>query len=124
VNTQVLAELKKVLERREKQLISEIEAGRERASREPFGQVASEVPDAGDASVAALAVDMMSADRLRDADELHQVREALSRIESGSYGLCQECGEPIPVERLRASPAARYDIRHQQAREDVSTPTL
>jgi RNA polymerase-binding transcription factor DksA len=60
------------------------------------------------------------AGRTREVSELQEVRQALGRIASGTYGVCQECGEPIPVERLRAFPTARYDVGHQQAREESS----
>jgi DnaK suppressor protein len=32
------------------------------------------------------------------------VRRALDRLDSGTYGRCEACGEPIPVERLEAIP--------------------
>lgn len=41
-----------------------------------------------------------------------EVREALKRIENGTYGFCEECGEPIPFDRLEANPAARTCIAH------------
>src|SRR3989344_3981400 len=41
---------------------------------------------------------------------LRNVRRALERITAGTYGRCAKCGEPIPEERLRANPAAAYDI--------------
>ncbi|HVR31535.1 MAG TPA: TraR/DksA C4-type zinc finger protein [Acidimicrobiia bacterium] len=34
------------------------------------------------------------------SDLLHKVEHALRRIESGDYGICEVCGEPIPVARL------------------------
>ncbi len=39
-------------------------------------------------------------------DMLAQVDEALHRLAAGKYGVCVECGEPIPVARLRALPFA------------------
>lgn len=44
---------------------------------------------------------------------LAAVRRALDRIASSSYGRCLACGEFISEERLRANPAAEYDIDHQ-----------
>lgn len=44
------------------------------------------------------------------ADEqrkLEEVREALLRLEEGSYGVCASCGEPIPAARLAVRPHAR-----------------
>ena len=37
---------------------------------------------------------------------LQQVNDALERIEKGTYGLCLECGKPIPQARLEAIPEA------------------
>jgi RNA polymerase-binding transcription factor DksA len=42
---------------------------------------------------------------------LELVNEALSRMESGKYGLCAECSEPISKPRLQAIPYARHCIR-------------
>lgn len=35
-----------------------------------------------------------------------QIDRALDRMDAGTYGLCINCGEPIPVERLEALPQA------------------
>jgi len=37
-------------------------------------------------------------------DTLRQIDAALQRIEDGTYGVCEICGKPIGVERLRAIP--------------------
>jgi DnaK suppressor protein len=39
---------------------------------------------------------------------LHEVNDALQRIEEGTYGICEGAGEPIAKARLEASPWARY----------------
>lgn len=44
---------------------------------------------------------------------LAQVDEALTRIESDTYGLCQECGVEIPLERLEALPSTPYCVTCQ-----------
>jgi len=38
--------------------------------------------------------------------ELVSIRAALSRIDSGEYGVCRRCGEAIAPERLRVLPTA------------------
>lgn len=43
---------------------------------------------------------------------LADVIRALEKIEAGTYGLCEACGKPIPIERLGANPAARFDMEH------------
>ena len=35
---------------------------------------------------------------------LAEVQQALARIENGTYGICSNCGQPIPEERLEAIP--------------------
>lgn len=40
------------------------------------------------------------------ADLLHKVEHALRRIKSGEYGVCEVCGEAIPVARLEVLPYA------------------
>ena len=41
---------------------------------------------------------------------LIEVNDALSRIEDGTYGICEGRGEPIPKQRLKAIPWARYCV--------------
>src|SRR5438876_5952502 len=43
---------------------------------------------------------------------LHEVDSALESLDDGTYGLCQECHEPIEEERLRADPLARFCLDH------------
>jgi RNA polymerase-binding protein DksA len=50
---------------------------------------------------------------------LEDIDAALRRVEDGSYGRCQRCGEPIGDERLEAVPAARYCVEHQAAMEQA-----
>lgn len=45
--------------------------------------------------------------------QLKEVTEALERIEKGTYGYCDNCGQMMSLERLRAYPAARKCIRCQ-----------
>lgn len=40
-------------------------------------------------------------------DELADVNDALAKFDNGSYGICEETGEEIPLERLRVEPQAR-----------------
>jgi DnaK suppressor protein len=47
--------------------------------------------------------------------QLRLVDEALDRLDSGDYGICLACEEPIPVKRLRALPWARYCIPCQES---------
>jgi RNA polymerase-binding transcription factor DksA len=43
--------------------------------------------------------------------EIESINRALARMESGSYGICARCEEPIAPARLRALPSAEHCIR-------------
>ena len=50
--------------------------------------------------------------------ELNEVQDALTRIDEGRYGICENCGRPIDRARLKALPLARYDLRCQRLIEE------
>jgi DnaK suppressor protein len=76
-----------------------------------------EVSDTKDAATQASSVEVLGAQRLRDADELALVEAALQRLDGGHYGDCSDCGEPIALARLRVQPAAMRCARCQAAAE-------
>jgi RNA polymerase-binding transcription factor DksA len=49
--------------------------------------------------------------------ELGDVERALVRLDDGTYGTCQACGDPIADERLAAMPATRFCLSHQAEAE-------
>jgi DnaK suppressor protein len=57
--------------------------------------------------------------RARDRERklLKKIDESLRRIEDGSYGWCEETGEPIGIPRLLARPTATLTIEAQARRE-------
>ncbi len=57
--------------------------------------------------------------RTRDRERklLKKIDGALERIEDGSYGYCEETGEPIGLQRLLARPTATLSIEAQERRE-------
>jgi DnaK suppressor protein len=55
--------------------------------------------------------------RNREDKLLAKIEAALQRIEDGSYGHCEETGEPIGLPRLLARPTATLSIEAQQRRE-------
>lgn len=46
-----------------------------------------------------------------------QVERALERLDEGSYGWCERCGDAIPVERLAAFPSATLCVKCKQLEE-------
>ena len=48
---------------------------------------------------------------------LRQTERALLKLENGTYGYCEDTGEPIDLKRLMAQPATSLSLAAQQARE-------
>ena len=57
--------------------------------------------------------------RARDRERklITKINQALSRIEDGSYGYCEDTGEPIGIKRLEARPIATLSIEAQERHE-------
>lgn len=60
--------------------------------------------------------------RIRDRERMliNKIRQALERIDDGSFGLCESCDEPIGAERLRARPVTTLciDCKTEQERQE------
>jgi len=50
-----------------------------------------------------------------DVQQLERVKNALARIDSGTYGLSQVSGKPIPLDRLEAVPSATTLVNEESA---------
>ena len=55
--------------------------------------------------------------RAREKFLLEKVEHALEKIEDGSFGLCEECGEEIAIKRLEARPETNLCIRCKEEQE-------
>ena len=78
---------------------------------------AANPPDPNDRATleSEFALELRTRDRERKL--IRKIEEALSRIEDGSYGYCNETGEPIGVKRLEARPVATLCLEAQERRE-------
>ena len=57
--------------------------------------------------------------RTRESRLINKVRLALERIDNGTYGECETCGEPIALERLKARPVTTKCIDCKEAEEQL-----
>ena len=57
--------------------------------------------------------------RTRDRERklINKIDAALQRIEDGSYGFCDETGDPISIKRLEARPVATLSLEAQEMHE-------
>ena len=91
-----------------------------RESKETIRQLQGEVahhPDFADraSSETDRAIELRARDRQRKL--ISKIDAALRRIEDGSYGYCEETGEPIGLRRLDARPVATLSIEAQERHE-------
>jgi DnaK suppressor protein len=98
----------------EKSLIARIEREKQEG-RDQFIDVPADVAELGAAEESA--AEEFSAAAV-DTRMLGQVREALQRIDGGTFGRCVVDGGPIEAARLEAMPWTPCCLRHQQALED------
>jgi DnaK suppressor protein len=61
------------------------------------------------------ALELRTRDRARKL--ISKIDQALERIENGTYGYCEESGEPIGLRRLEARPIATLSIEAQERHE-------
>lgn len=95
--------IKKSLLKRRAELVSEI------ADRD--SEVAKvTIEDEEDKPFERLDDEVLSALSSADRDEVAQIDAALSKIEDGTYGICEQCGDTILTERLEAIPFATLCI--------------
>lgn len=61
--------------------------------------------------------------RLRDRERklIKKIQNALQRLEDGTYGVCDECGEDISIPRLKARPVTKLCIHCKSKQEEEET---
>lgn len=99
-----------------------------RGDSEQYAHIAGQVHDLQEAALADLLVDVRLAEITRDVEELRDIDAAMRRMDSGTYGTCIVCGEPIAFERLEAHPTAKRCLtcqrRHEQTHRTPASPSL
>jgi DnaK suppressor protein len=87
-------------------------------------QTADSARDAGDASVADEDASEDFTEAELDSIVLQQVRDALNRVDDGTYGQCAVDGGPIEAKRLDAVPWTPYCLKHQTLLEAAARPRM
>ena len=102
----------KLSERREA-LLGQVQAA-EAYSRE---RDAEATQDPADMAANAYTKELLMSMSTNDRQLLQSIDAALERVETGDYGKCANCGQPIQEKRLEAVPWARHCIRCQDLME-------
>jgi DnaK suppressor protein len=110
-------QLQEQLASRHRELRAEIHGELERSGFQHFRDMAGEVSDLGDASVADMLVDFDIGMVKRQIEELTLVEQAQKRLNAQNSNVCQECGNEIDFARLMANPVATRCIACQEQHE-------
>jgi RNA polymerase-binding transcription factor DksA len=120
--------LKKELDERERALRQEIRAELLKSEEQHYRDLAGRVKDVGEESVADLLVDLQLASVDRHIQELRDIEAAQTRMMTGSYGTCVDCGVAVAFERLQAYPTAKRcrpcQAQHERLYAGQSGPSM
>lgn len=106
VDKKTLARFKKILLKEREQIIGEVKQISE--SSKEMGQ--DGIQDIGDEAANIYNKQILLSLNENERMRLQEVDESLDRIENGTYGICEECGEPIGLKRLEVRPVAKYCV--------------
>ncbi len=106
MDKKALLRFKKVLLKEREQIIGEVKQINE--SSKEMGQ--DGIQDIGDEAANIYNKQILLSLSENERMRLREVDEALDRIESGTYGICEECGGPIGLKRLEVRPVAKYCV--------------
>lgn len=73
--------------------------------------------DEGDMAVSELSLSMTLRLQERQGQLLQKIDHALAKLETGSFGLCEICEEPLNINRLRARPVATLCLACKEEQE-------
>jgi DnaK suppressor protein len=120
LNKKKLSEFKELLQKRVDELVRE--------ARAQMGDLLEEKENLADMSdQASYEIDRDFLLRIKDRERklILKHKEAISRIDDGTFGICELCGEPIGEERLKARPVTtqciecKTDMEEQERRMEA-----
>lgn len=120
--------LEKLLKAQRQASLEEAEAELRLVHEQSVADMAGEVADVGDESVAMLLTDLNNTMAHRHVEEIRAIDRALDTIHGDEFGYCADCGGDIGYGRLKAFPTATRCTACQTKREHTfaheGTPTL
>ena len=107
-------EIRKDLLKQREELLSEAE----QTINSKLGAEKQSFPDPTDQAAAELDNNTLLRLRGREQKLLKKIDEAIARIDEGSYGVCETCGNPIGFKRLKARPVTTLCIECKTEQEE------
>jgi len=106
LDKKTIARFKKTLLKEREQIVGEVKQIVE--SSKEMGQ--DGIQDIGDEAANIYNKQVLLSLNENERMRLQEVDESLDRIENGTYGVCEECGELIGLKRLEVRPVAKYCV--------------
>ena len=113
MNKKETKKFKEILTGRREEILNAVTTTKEQGLGFSTDDLADEVDLASSESEQSMSL------RLRDRERvlLHKIDKALAKIEEGTYGVCDTCGEEIGLKRLEARPVTDLCIRCKEEQE-------
>ncbi|MEW6584337.1 MAG: TraR/DksA C4-type zinc finger protein [Nitrospirota bacterium] len=112
--------LRRFLVRRREEILKEAKKEISKYIKGETRQLVDTALDDGDWSVVDLSEDVSLRQLSTHHENLQRIDEALRKLDEGTYGICEDCGEEISEERLRILPFAIYCTDCQEKREQLA----
>jgi len=93
-----------------------VKSGADKPSDETSGDIYDQASNERDRELLLLLGD-------REREKIRHIDEALTRLEEGEYGICEDCEEEIPLGRLKAMPFARLCVKCKADLEKLQAQT-
>jgi len=111
--------LKKLLISKRQEIFKEVKTEISKYIKGETRQLVDTALDDGDWSIVDLSEDISFKHLSTHRENLLKIDEALRKLDEGTYGICEDCGEEISQERLDILPFAIYCIDCQEKREKI-----
>lgn len=117
-------EWRDLLQKRKSSILTAEGSFRRQAIDELLGNNSGELSVAddqhpGDSATDTQRIEILGSLSERSIRHLHEIEDALDRVRNGTFGICQNCEEPISEKRLRVLPEARFCIECEREIEDM-----
>jgi DnaK suppressor protein len=124
-----LSILEKELDRQYVALLEEVHEELAQSEDRQYIELIGRTPaDSGEASMGDVLADLNATLFDRHINQIRDIEAATTRIRENVFGICADCEEDIPFERLKAYPTARRCVPCQQQRDRTfahqATPTI
>ena len=121
--------LEKELDRQYVALLEEVREELAQSEDRQYIELIGRTPaDSGEASMGDVLADLNAILFDRHINQIRDIEAATTRLRENVYGICAECTEDIPFERLKAYPTAKRCVPCQQQRDRIfahqATPTI